>query len=310
MSTKKNIKRFASYLSRDNNKAVLSVRSNKVIKNILFYMLIAILFVNLVFPFYWALNSSFKTESQLAMTPATFLPRDPTTNEFSLSLKNYVYVFTNGDFLLGLLNSVIVASTTTILALIFASLAAFALGKLRIPMKTAILYVILSLTMFPQISILSGLYGIMSDLKMPARPAMILVYLLFTQPFTIWVLTNFFKDLPNELLEAAKVDGATFFQIFYKILLPLTVPALITTGLLAFITAWNEYLFALTFTITDKSSQTVPVVIALFSGQTIYNYPFGQVMAAAVIVTIPLLTLVLIFQKRIVDGLTAGAVKG
>ena len=267
------------------------------------------LFINLTFPFYWAINSSLKTESQLAMTPATFIPRDPSDNSISITFENYKKVFRNTDFLKGIVNSAIVAVSTTLLGLVFASFGAFALGKLRFAGKNIILYTVLSLTMFPQISVLSGLYAIMRNLSMPALYSMILVYLIFILPFTMWVLTNFFKSLPNELLEAARVDGASVFQSFYKILLPLTTPALVTTGLLAFISAWNEYLFALTFTAIDKKARTVPVAIALFSGESQYNYPFGQIMAAAIIVTIPLLILVIIFQRRIVDGLTAGAVK-
>jgi trehalose/maltose transport system permease protein len=134
--------------------------------------------------------------------------------------------------------------------------------------------------------------------------------MLFTLPFTIWVMTTFFKKLPDSLLQAANVDGATSFQAFYMILLPLTVPAMVTTGLLSFIAAWNEYLFALTFTSIESSARTVPVAMALFSGEVARQEPFGEIMAAAVVVTIPLLILVYVFQKRLVEGLTAGAVKG
>jgi trehalose/maltose transport system permease protein len=175
----------------------------------------------------------------------------------------------------------------------------------------ALLYVMLSMTMFPQISILSGLYTIVREVGVFGTPfALILTYPVFTLPFTIWVMTSFFRGLPAEIEQAAIVDGATPFQTFYMILLPLTAPALVTTGLLAFVRSWNEYLFALNFTITEPSAQTAPVVIAQFSGTVSRQEPIAEIMAAAMVVTIPLVILVLVFQNRIVDGLTAGAVKG
>jgi len=173
------------------------------------------------------------------------------------------------------------------------------------------LYAVLSMTMFPQISVLSGLFAIVKDLGVfGSQLSLIISYPIFTLPFTVWVLTSFFRGLPKEIEQAALVDGATTFQTFRMILLPLTAPALVTTGLLAFIAAWNEYLFALTFTTTNPSARTVPVAIALFSGRIAREEPIAEVMAAAMVVTIPLLVLVLIFQNRIVAGLTAGAVKG
>lgn len=275
-----------------------------------FFIVLAVIFVNLVFPFYWAINSSLKSENQLIMTPATMVPRDPSSGAFSPTLANYRSVLGNGAFWRGLRNSAIVALSVTALALVFGSFAAFALGKLRFRGKKFALYVCLAMTMFPQISVLSGLYAVIRATDAPALLSLVLSYMMFTLPFTIWVLTSFFKALPGELLEAASVDGATPFTTFYKILLPLTAPALVTTGLLSFIAAWNEYLFALTFTTIDPESRTVPVAIALFTGQVQKQEPFGEIMAAAVIVTIPLLILVAVFQKRIVSGLTAGAVKG
>ena len=270
---------------------------------ILFWILIIIIFVYLVFPFYWTINSSLKTESELQQTPATFVPEEPT-------MQNYFAVLRNDRFLRGLLNSTIVATSTTLLALVIGAFGAFALGKLRFRGKTISIYLILAMTMFPSIAVLSGLYVVINTIKLHPIPAMILSYMIFTLPFTVWVLTSFFKDLPMEIMRSAQVDGATPFQTFYLILLPLTLPALVTTGLLAFIAAWNEYLFALTFTTIDPTSRTVPVVIALFTGEIAHQEPFGEIMAAAVVVTIPLVILVFIFQQKIVAGLTAGAVKG
>jgi trehalose/maltose transport system permease protein len=167
------------------------------------------------------------------------------------------------------------------------------------------------MTMFPSISILSGLYTIVREFGLFGTPfALIMTYPVFTLPFTVWVLTAFFRGLPAEIEQAALIDGATQMQTFRLILLPLTAPALVTTGLLAFVTSWNEYLFALNFTITNPSAQTVPVAIAQFSGIESLQEPIAEIMAAAMVVTIPLVVLVLIFQNRIVAGLTAGAVKG
>lgn len=281
-----------------------------ILIRVLFWVVVALIFLYMVFPFYWMINSALKTENQLQMTPATFIPLDPRTHSFSPTLQNFQAVFLNVKFLLGIRNSILVAFITTLLALAVGSFAAFALGKLRYRGKTPSMYLILAMTMFPQVSILSGLYSVIRTLAIPAIPGMILSYMLFTLPFTVWVLASFFRGLPLEIMQSAQVDGANPFQTFYMILLPLTAPALVTTGLLAFISAWNEYLFALTFTSIQPDARTVPVAIALFSGQIAHQIPFGEIMAAAVVVTIPLIALVLIFQNRIVGGLTAGAVKG
>ena len=275
-----------------------------------FWMVIVLIAVFLLFPFYWAINSSLKTERQLFMTPGTFIPRDPESGGISISFDNYRSVLENPAFLRSLRNSAIVSTSVTLLALLIGSLAGFALGKLRFRGRTASLYIILSMTMFPAIAVLTGLYEVINNLGMSATPSMVLSYMLFTLPFTVWVLTAFFSALPDELLQSAQVDGASPFQAFRLILFPLTAPALVTTGLLAFIAAFNEYLFALTFTTIEPNARTVPVVISLFSGEIARQEPFGEIMAAAVIVTIPLIALVLIFQRRIIGGLTAGAVKG
>ena len=287
-----------------------SLSLSKILGRILFWLIVIIIGFFLLFQFYWAINSSLKSEAQLQMTPTTFIPRDPETQEIAATMMNYLAVFRNEKFLTGLKNSTIVALITTLLALTVGSFTAFALGKLRFRGRTPSLYLILSMTMFPQVAVLTGLYAVIRTLDMTAIPSMIFSYMLFTLPFTVWVLTAFFKGLPDEIMQSAQVDGATPFQTFWMILLPLTLPALITTGLLAFINAWNEYLFALTFTTIEVDARTVPVAIALFTGEVSYQEPFGEIMAAAVLVTIPLLLLVLIFQRRIVAGLTAGAVKG
>ncbi len=269
----------------------------------LLYVLVIIVAVYALFPFYWAFATSFKTENEMFQT-ASYLPRNPT-------LQNYQYVFRGGSFLLALRNSALVSSAASIFALVAGSFAAYALGRLRFRGRVVLLYVVLSMTMFPAISILSGLYTIVRQLGFFGTGLSLMVtYPVFTLPFTVWVLTSFFKGLPAEIEQAATVDGCTPFQTFRLILLPLTAPALVTTGLLAFVQSWNEYLFALNFTATNPSAQTVPVALALFSGEFSEQEPIAEIMAAAMVVTIPLVALVLIFQNRIVEGLTAGAVKG
>ena len=276
---------------------------------IFLWILIVIMAVWMLFPFYWMVNSSFKSEAQLAMMPATAVPRNP-AGDLSPTLRNYEAVLTNDAFLRAILNSAIVATSVTLLALAIGAFAGFALGKLRYRGKTPTLYVILAMTMFPQIAVLTGLYAIINNLGLNAIPSLIMTYLLFTLPFTAWVLTAFFRELPVEIMQSAQVDGASPFQTFYMILLPLTAPALATTGLLAFIGAWNEYLFALTFTSVQPSARTLPVIIANFPSQFAMQTPFGEIMAAGVVSSIPLIIMVFIFQRRIVAGLTAGAVKG
>lgn len=288
----------------------MSKETVKTIQSVVFVLLLIVIVFYLVFPFYWAINSSLKSEAQLQMMPTTFVPRNPSTGEIELSTQNYRAVFNNVRFVRGLWNSAVVSISTTILSLLIGSFAAFAIGKLRFRGKTVSMYVILAMTMFPQVTVLAGLYAVMTRLQIAAIPALILSYMLFTLPFTTWVLSSFFRGLPMALMQAAQVDGATAFQTFYKILLPLTAPALVTTGLLAFINAWNEYLFALTFTSVEPSARTVPVAIALFTGQVARQEPFGEIMAAAVVVTLPLIALVLVFQRKIIAGLTAGSVKG
>jgi trehalose/maltose transport system permease protein len=280
---------------------------NKTVRTVLskigFWLLIIVIFVYLLFPFYWAFISALKTQAELIQTPATLWPTNPT-------LQNFRAVFQNESFMRSLLNSTFVALAVTVLSLGIGSFAGYALGKMRFRGRTPSLYLILAMTMFPQIAVLAGLYAVIRFLGISAMPSMILTYMLFTLPFTVWVLTSFFRGLPASLLQAAQVDGATMMQAFRHVLLPLTAPALVTTGLLAFIQAWNEYLFALTFTVIEERSRTIPVAIALFTGEVARQEPFGEIMAAAVTVTVPLVILVLVFQNRIVEGLTAGSVKG
>ena len=272
-----------------------------VVLRSLFYLLVVAIIVFNLFPFVWALLSSFRPSSELFSTKLL-----PTV----LTLDHYAAVFKDARFVAALGNSVIVAGATVVIALALGSLCAYALGRLPFRFKGAVLYLILTMTMFPTISVLSGLFVMLKTLDLfNSRQGLILTYLIFTMPFTIWVMTQYFRSLPRELEEAAYVDGASPLKVFWDILLPLTMPGLVSTGLLAFIQAWNEFLFALTFTVTD-TMKTVPVVISQFSGSTSFEQPWGSIMAGSMVVTIPLVILVMIFQYRIVEGLTAGAVKG
>ncbi|MER3537029.1 MAG: sugar ABC transporter permease [Thermus sp.] len=275
----------------------------RLFNRLAFYLLVAFIVVYSVFPFYWAVISSFKPSDALFSANPSFLP-------FPWTLDHYKNVFLQANFGRNLLNSLIVAGGATLLSLGLGVLAAYALGRLPFPPRNAVLYVVLAMTLFPQISVLSGLFILLRATELfNTHLGLILSYLLFTLPFTIWVLTGYFRSLPQELEEAAYVDGATPLQTLLRIMLPLTGPGLVTTGLLAFIAAWNEYLFALTFTVGDRV-KTVPPAIASFGGATPFEIPWGSIMAASVVVTVPLVVLVLLFQQRIVAGLTAGAVKG
>ena len=275
--------------------------TKSTILRILFYVLVIAIIVFNLFPFFWALLSSFRPSNELFSTK--LIPN-------ALTLDHYVEVFKDPRFVQSLVNSVIVAGATVLIALGLGSVCAYALGRLPFRFKGPVLYLVLTMTMFPQIAILSGLFVMLRTLDLfNTRQGLVLTYLIFTMPFTIWVMTQYFRSLPKELEEAAYVDGASPLKVFWEILLPLTMPGLVSTGLLAFIAAWNEFLFALTFTITDQN-KTVPVVISQFTGASSFEQPWGAIMAASMVVTIPLVIMVMVFQYRIVEGLTAGAVKG
>ncbi|SMC93067.1 carbohydrate ABC transporter membrane protein 2, CUT1 family [Fulvimarina manganoxydans] len=266
-----------------------------------FYALVVFIVLFSVFPFYYAILTSLK--SGTALFRINYIPVD-------FSLANYTNVLTNGVFPLNILNSVIVAVTVVVISLFLAVTAAYALSRINFRGRGLLLLTILAVSMFPQIAVLAGLFEMVRWMGLyNSLFSLIFAYMIFTLPFTVWVLTTFMRDLPVEIEEAAIVDGASPFVIVMKIFLPLMWPALVTTGLLAFIAAWNEFLFALTF-VANNDTRTVPVAIALLSGASEQEIPWGTIMAASVIVTVPLIVLVLIFQRKIVSGLTAGGVKG
>jgi multiple sugar transport system permease protein len=252
-------------------------------------------------PFYWLVNVSLKTGPDLS--GSAIVPPNPTLN-------NYQSVLQDDDFIHALLNSAIVSLTTTFLALVVGSFCAYALARLRFPAKFLLLALVLSITTFPPIAIATPVFKLWSDIGLfNTLPGLIIPYLTFALPLAIYILVSFFKEIPKDLEEAALVDGATRFQAFYKIVIPLAAPGLATAGILTFIAAWNEFLFAVTLTSTPKA-RTVPAAIAFFTGSTEFEEPLGTIAAASVLISIPLILLVLLFQKRIVAGLTAGAVKG
>ena len=273
----------------------------KFTKTVLFYMLVVFIVVVSVFPFYYAILTSFK--SGTALFQINYWPT-------SFSLNNYFNVLNTGSFPRNLLNSVFISAVTVLLALFLAITASFALSRVRFRGRGLLLMTILGVSMFPQMAVLAGLFELIRFLGIYNTPwALIFSYTIFTLPFTVWVLTTFMRDLPVEIEEAAIVDGASPWVIITRVFMPLMWPALVTTGLLAFIGAWNEFLFALTFTVSNET-RTVPVAIALLSGGSQFEIPWGAIMAASVIVTVPLVILVLVFQRKIISGLTAGGVKG
>jgi trehalose/maltose transport system permease protein len=291
----------AQELARRKRRERRSIR--RLAKRIPLYILIAVIFFYALFPFYWALRSAFTKESELFTTPVEYIPDNPV-------LDNFRAVLSSDQFLRALLNSTIVAGSVTLIALGLGALAGYALGRFRFRGRTAVLYLMLSMTIFPQIAILGALYTMINRFELyDSLRALVLSYMILVLPFTVWVLTSFMRALPRDLEEAAYVDGASPLQTFYRVMLPLVAPGLVTAGLLAFIAAWNEFLFALSFT-QSPDHYTVPVAITSFQEESAFEKPWGQIMAATVVVTVPLIVLTLVLQRRILAGLTAGAVKG
>jgi trehalose/maltose transport system permease protein len=266
-----------------------------------FFVLVAAITAFALFPFYYAVLTSLRSGTDLFRV--AYLPD-------TLDVSNYRAVFERQPFGRNILNSVAVACAVVALSLLLGVTAAYAFGRVAFRGRTLLLFTILAVSMFPQVAVLSGMFELIRSLGLyNSLPGLVLANLMLTLPFTVWVLTTFMRELPREIEEAALVDGATPWITVRRVFLPLMAPAAVTTGLLAFIAAWNEFLFALTFTLTNEQ-RTVPVAIALMSGSTAYELPWGTVMAASVIVTVPVIGLVLVFQRKIVAGLTAGAVKG
>lgn len=273
----------------------------KILARIGFWLLVAAIALFSLFPFYYAVISSFRSGADL-FTVAYWPER--------FDLANYFAVFQRQPFGLNIVNSIVVAGAVVALSLALGLTASYAFGRVAFRGRSLLLMTILGVSMFPQVAVLSGMFELIRSFGLyNTLPGLILANLMLTLPFTIWVLTTFMREMPKEIEEAAFVDGATPWIVVRRVFLPLMAPAAVTTGLLAFIVSWNEFLFALTFTLTNER-RTVPPAIALMTGSTAYELPWGTIMAASVIVTLPIIALVLVFQRKIVAGLTAGAVKG
>jgi len=265
------------------------------------WLAVAAIVIFCLFPFYWLLNISLKTGSDLSS--ADVFPPNP-------SLDNYTSIFELASFRHSLANSAIVSLVTTLIGVVVGSFAAYALARLKMRFKFPLLALVLSITTFPQIAIAAPLFRLWSDIGLyNTQIGLVIPYLTFALPLSIYILVSFFREIPRDLEEAALVDGATYFQAFRKVVVPLAAPGLATTAILTFIVAWNEFLLATTLT-SSPSARTTPVAISQFTGSSQFEVPLGTQSAASVVITIPLIILVLLFQKRIVAGLTAGAVKG
>lgn len=276
--------------------------SNKPIKALLIVAVIIIVTYSLA-PFAWQVVTSFKPASEVLEIPPTYWPS-------KASLENYVKIFEARPFSRYILNSLVVAVGATILALFAGAPAAYALARLKLYSPSTILGLFLVGALFPQIVFLLPLYEMVRSLHLMNNPlALIVPYAALNLPFVVWILYSFFGQIPRDLEDAALVDGFSRLGVLIKIMLPVAAPALATTAILVFIFAWNEFLFALKF-MTDDAARTVPVGIAMLRGAEVYEVPWGQISAAIVLTTTPVVLVVLLLQRRIISGLTAGAVKG
>ena len=262
--------------------------------------LAAVIFYALI-PVAWIVSLSLKPSPQL--TDGQFLPR-------STTLENYRAIFEDSQFPSALRNSIGIALISTVLAVTLAMFAAYAIVRLDFPGRKLVLAGALAIAMFPPVSVIGPLFNMWRTLHLfDTWAGLIIPYMTFTLPLAIWTLSAFFREIPWDLDRAARVDGATPFQAFRKVIAPLAAPGVFTSAILVFIFAWNDFLFATSLTSTNKA-RTVPAAIAFFTGSSQFEQPTGSIAAASVVVTVPIIIMVLIFQRRIVSGLTSGAVKG
>ena len=280
-----------------------STSQNKISFNLLFWLAVFVLCLFCLAPVLWQVLTSFKVNEDIAAIPNIYIPT-------RLTLDHYIELFTRKPFLRYLLNSAFVSLVSTLLCLAIGTPAAYAIARLRPLGGNLIQLGVLLVTLFPSILLLQGLLEIVQFFQLGNNYlALIIPYTAMNLPLTILVMRSFFAQLPKELEDAAKVDGYNTWQLLVQILMPLTLPALVTTGILTFIAAWNEFIFALTF-ITEETMKTIPVASAQLGSASVFEIPYGPIAAATVVGTIPLVILVLFFQRQIVQGLTAGAVKG
>ncbi|QSB13722.1 carbohydrate ABC transporter permease [Natronosporangium hydrolyticum] len=265
--------------------------------------LLSVIMVWCLFPFVWLISTSLKQGDRALNSPNLF--------EGPFGLGNYRAVFEQ-SFHLNLRNSLMIAGVTTILCVIVGSLCAYAIARLPIKRKILLLSSVLAVSLFPPVALVPPLYELWRTLGLlNTWEGLYIPYTAFTLPLTIFILTTFFAAIPKDLAEAAKIDGATPFQAFYKIIFPLAAPGVFAAAIIIFVLSWNEFLLASTFAPRNPEiAQTVPVAIAGFTGAVEFQRPIGTITAACVVVTIPMIIVALIFQRRIVSGLTAGGVKG
>ncbi len=256
-------------------------------------------------PILWQVLTSFKVNSAISAVPNVYFPSPQ-----QLTLEHYLSLFVRRPFTAYMLNSAFVSITSTLLALGLGAPAAYVLARMRLPGEKFILAAVLIVTLFPAVLLFVGLLEVVKALNLGNNYlALIIPYTAINLPLTILVMRSFFQQLPKDLEDSARVDGYSTVQMLTQIVLPMTLPALATTGILTFIAAWNEFIFALTF-MTRESLKTIPVATAQLSGASVFEIPYGPIAAATVLGTLPLVVLVLAFQRKIVQGLTAGAVKG
>lgn len=262
--------------------------------NILVLLIVAV-------PIWWLIALSFKDPSTIK--DGTFIPRKWT-------LENYKGIFTTSEFLRPLANSIGICLIATVIAVVLASSAAYAVARIDFPGKQVLIGASLLIAIFPPIALATPLFNLWRIIGLfDTWPGLIIPYVSFGLPLAIYTLSAFFREIPWDLERAAQVDGATPFQAFRQVIVPLAAPGVVTTAILVFIMAWNDFIFAITLTSTE-SSRTVPAAIAFFTGSSQFSTPIGSIAAAAVVITIPIIIFVMIFQRRIVAGLTSGAVKG
>jgi len=259
----------------------------------------------LLFPVYWAAKTAVSPDQEIYATPAAYVPH-------RFTLQHFTNALSDPRFLRSIVNSLVVGASVTAISVLLGAFAAYAIGRFAFRGRSFMRYTILAMSIFPNIAILGSLYKLLTATHLyNTLPALIGTYLIFILPFTVWTLASFFQQLPKELEEAAYIDGASAMQTFWRVMMPLAAPGLAATAILAVIAAWNEYLFALSF-IQSPNNYTVPIGITSFVGKSgsAFQQPWGEIMAATIIVTLPLIIAVLVLQKRILAGLTAGAVKG
>lgn len=269
------------------------------------WLMLGILTIVVLFltPILWQIITSIKLNEDISAIPNVYLPS-------KITFEHYTELFSRRPFLTYIFNSALVASISTVLCLFFGSPAAYALTRMNLKGEKWILTGILIITLFPYVLLFLGLLEIVKAIGLGNNYlALIIPYTAINLPLTILVMRSFFQQLPKDLEDAAKIDGYKTLGMLINIVLPMTLPALATTGILTFIFAWNEYIFALTF-ITEEAKKTIPVATAQLGGANLFDIPYGPIAAATILGTLPLVVLVLIFQRQIVQGLTAGAVKG